>query len=43
MGDIVMPKDGYKLHLASTTDFLVVPLAADVTTANVQDKRCIFL
>jgi hypothetical protein len=30
---------GYKLHLTSTTGDLVVPLTADVTTANVQDNQ----
>jgi len=30
---------GYKLHLTSTTGDLIVPLTADVTTANVQDNR----
>ncbi len=30
---------GYKLHLTSTTGALVVPLTADVTTANVQDDQ----
>src|SRR6478735_11576530 len=30
---------GYKLHLTSTTGALVVPLTADVTTANVQDNH----
>ncbi len=30
---------GYKLHLTSTTGELVVPLTADVTTANVQDNQ----
>ncbi len=30
---------GYKLHLTSTTGALVVPLTADVTTANVQDNQ----
>jgi hypothetical protein len=30
---------GYKLHLTSTTGDLVVPLTADVTTANVQDNK----
>jgi len=30
---------GYKLHLTSTTGNLVVPLTADVTTANVQDNQ----
>jgi hypothetical protein len=29
---------GYKLHLVSSTDSLIVPLSADVTTANVSDK-----
>jgi hypothetical protein len=29
---------GYKLHITSTGD-LVVPLTADVTTANVQDNQ----
>ncbi len=31
---------GYKLHLTSTTGDLIVPLAADITTANVQDSQC---
>ena len=30
---------GYKLHLTSTTGDLVVPLTADVTTANVSDNK----
>ena len=30
---------GYKLHLTCTTGKIVVPLAADVTTANVQDNQ----
>src|SRR5665648_940049 len=30
---------GYKLHLTSTTGELVVPLTADVTTANVPDNK----
>jgi len=30
---------GYKLHLTSTTGDLIVPLTADVTTANVPDNR----
>ena len=30
---------GYKLHLTSTTGCLIVPLTADVTTANVQDNQ----
>ncbi|HEY6534742.1 MAG TPA: transposase [Candidatus Nitrosocosmicus sp.] len=30
---------GYKLHLTSTTGDLVVPLTADVTTANVPDNQ----
>ncbi len=30
---------GYKLHLTSTTGKIVVPLTADVTTANVQDNQ----
>jgi hypothetical protein len=30
---------GYKLHLTSTTGALVVPLTADVTTANVPDNQ----
>ena len=30
---------GYKLHLTSTTGYLIVPLTADVTTANVQDNQ----
>ncbi len=30
---------GYKLHLTSTTGEIVVPLTADVTTANVQDNQ----
>ncbi len=30
---------GYKLHLTCTTGNLVVPLTADVTTANVQDNQ----
>ena len=41
-GDIVIPRGwvfGYKLHLTSTTGEIVVPLTADVTTANVQDNQ----
>jgi hypothetical protein len=30
---------GYKLHLTSTTGEIIVPLTADVTTANVQDNK----
>lgn len=30
---------GYKLHLTCTTGDLIVPLTADVTTANVQDNQ----
>ena len=30
---------GYKLHLTCTADDLVVPLTADVTTANVPDNK----
>ena len=30
---------GYKLHITSTTGHLIVPLTADVTTANVQDNQ----
>ena len=30
---------GYKLHLTSTTGKIVVPLTADITTANVQDNQ----
>ena len=30
---------GYKLHIISTTGELVVPLTADVTTANVPDNK----
>jgi hypothetical protein len=30
---------GYKLHLICTADDLVVPLTADVTTANVPDNK----
>jgi hypothetical protein len=30
---------GYKLHLTCTTGEIVVPLAADVTTANVPDNK----
>ena len=29
---------GYKLHMVSSTDSLIVPLTADVTTANESDK-----
>jgi hypothetical protein len=29
---------GYKLHMVSSTDSLIVPLSADITTANVSDK-----
>jgi hypothetical protein len=30
---------GYKLHMISSTDSIVVPLSADVTTANIPDNR----
>ncbi len=30
---------GYKLHLTCTTGNLIIPLTADVTTANVQDNQ----
>ena len=30
---------GYKLHMVSSTDSLIVPLAADVTTANIPDNQ----
>ncbi|HEY6536510.1 MAG TPA: transposase, partial [Candidatus Nitrosocosmicus sp.] len=30
---------GYKLHLTSTTGEIIVPLTADVTTANVLDNK----
>jgi hypothetical protein len=30
---------GYKLHLTCTTGKIVVPLTADVTTANIQDNQ----
>ncbi|MER5176710.1 MAG: transposase [Candidatus Nitrosocosmicus sp.] len=30
---------GYKLHLTSTTGEIVVPITADITTANVQDNQ----
>ena len=30
---------GYKLHMISSTGSIIVPLAADVTTANVQDNQ----
>ena len=30
---------GYKLHLISSTGSIIVPLAADFTTANVQDNQ----
>jgi len=32
---------GYKLHLISSTESIIVPLSADVTTANVSDKPVI--
>jgi len=40
-GAIVIPRDGFsdKLHLTSTTGKIIVPLTADVTTANVQDNK----
>ena len=35
---------GYKLHLTcTTTGKIIVPLTADVTTANVQDNQRMFL
>jgi hypothetical protein len=30
---------GYKLHLISSTDSLIVSLAVDVTTANIPDNQ----
>ncbi|HEY6534509.1 MAG TPA: transposase [Candidatus Nitrosocosmicus sp.] len=30
---------GYKLHLTSTAGEIVVPLTADVTTANISDNK----
>lgn len=30
---------GYKLHMISSTGSVIVPLAADFTTANVQDNQ----
>ena len=30
---------GYKLHMISSTGSIIVPLAADFTTANVQDNQ----
>jgi len=30
---------GYKLHMVSSTDSIIVPLAADVTTANMPDNQ----
>jgi len=30
---------GYKLHMISSTDSLIVPMAADVTTANIPDNQ----
>ena len=30
---------GYKLHLISTTGSIIVPLAADFTTANIPDNQ----
>lgn len=42
-GDLVIPKDGwvfgYKLHMISSTDSTIIPLSADVTTANVPDNQ----
>ena len=41
-GAIAIPKGwifGYKLHLTCTTGKIVVPLTADVTTANVPDNK----
>jgi len=40
-GVIVIPRDGFsdELHLTCTTGDLIVPLTADVTTANVQDNQ----
>jgi len=32
---------GYKLHMVSSTDSIIVPLAADVTTANMPDNQVI--
>ena len=32
---------GYKLHIVSSTDSMVVPLSADITTANVSDNHVI--
>ena len=30
---------GYKLHITSSTGFLIIPLSADFTQANVQDNQ----
>ncbi|HEY6534589.1 MAG TPA: transposase [Candidatus Nitrosocosmicus sp.] len=30
---------GYNLHLTCTTDKIIVPLTADITTANVPDNK----
>src|SRR5678816_4670728 len=42
-GDLVILKDGwifgYKLHMISSTGSVIVPLAADFTTANVYDNQ----
>jgi hypothetical protein len=42
-GDLVIVRDGeifgYKLHMISSTGSTIVPLAADFTTANVQDNQ----
>ena len=42
-GDLVILKDGwifgYKLHMISSTGSIIVPLAADFTTDNIQDNQ----
>jgi hypothetical protein len=30
---------GYKLHMISSTDSIIVPLSANVTTANIQNNQ----
>ena len=42
-GDLAILKDGwifsYKLHMISSTGSIIVPLAADFTTGNIQDNQ----
>ena len=43
-GDIPKSKGwifGYKLHMSCSTGKLIVPLSANLSTANVHDSQCI--